>query len=101
MRLRQRNTHQDGQPVIIELGVLKVFTQPLNATGEKKERQDPYGRDQGHSAAICQPAPFPSPFHNFQSVLTNSSNYQKLPKEQQQVCDFVQDHNPVKGDVLG
>lgn len=33
-------THHDGQPIIVEVGVLKVFPQPLDTTGEKEERQD-------------------------------------------------------------
>lgn len=44
-RVRQRwgVTYHDGQPVIVELGVLKVFTQALDATSEKKEGRDPCG----------------------------------------------------------
>lgn len=38
-------THHDGQPVIVELRILKVFTQSRDAIREKKEGQDPYGRD--------------------------------------------------------
>lgn len=37
-------THHDGQPVIVEGGVLKVSTQAPDATGEEKEGQDPCGR---------------------------------------------------------
>lgn len=37
-------THHDGQPVIVEGGVLEVSTQTLDATGEEKEGQDPCGR---------------------------------------------------------
>lgn len=38
-------THHHGQPVVVELGTLNVFTQSLDATGEKKEGQDPCERD--------------------------------------------------------
>lgn len=44
MRQRRGVTHHDGQPVIIEVGALKVFTQPWDATSEKEEGQDPCGR---------------------------------------------------------
>lgn len=37
-------THHDGQPVIVELRILS-FTQSRDATREKKEGQDPYGRN--------------------------------------------------------
>lgn len=40
----RESTHHDGQPVIVERGTLKVCTQPLDATGEKKEGQDPCAR---------------------------------------------------------
>lgn len=33
-------THHDGQPIIVEVGVLKVFPQALDTTREKEERQD-------------------------------------------------------------
>lgn len=40
-----RVTHHDGQPVIVELRILKGFTQTRDSTREEKERQDPYGRN--------------------------------------------------------
>lgn len=43
-RQSQGITHHDGQPVIVEGGALKICAQPLDATGEKKEGQDPCGR---------------------------------------------------------
>lgn len=38
-------THHDGQPVIVEVGVLKVFPQPRDTTGEKEEGQDACGEE--------------------------------------------------------
>lgn len=92
-------THHDGQPVIVEMGALKVSTQSLDATGEKKEGQDPCGIILGVSAAPLRPplqlpsTPTLCPHSSWS--LTNASDHQQLPKEQQQVCDFIQDDHPV------
>lgn len=82
VELQRKVTHHNGQPVVVEVGAFKVFTQPLDATREKKERQDPCGRVPYVSAAPLRSSfqlPSTSPLLSLQTlvlVLTNTSNHQ-------------------------
>lgn len=46
-------THHDGQPVIVEVGVLKVFPQSLDTTGEKEEGQNTCGNESCGQCCSC------------------------------------------------
>lgn len=97
-------THHDGQPIIVEVGVLKLFPQPLDTTGEKEERQDTcVGKGPTVRTALLQTplsARIPGGPPTLQTpmvALTDTSDHQQLPKEEQHVCDFIQDNHPVVG----
>lgn len=99
-------THHDRQPVIVEVGALKVFTQPWDSTSKKKEGQDPCGRGLEVSVTpLRSPLQLPSTPAFFlvtpALVLTDTSHYQQFSEEQQQVCDFVQDNHPAWGVGVG
>lgn len=53
----RRATYHDGQPVVVEVGVLKVFAQPLDAAREEEEGEDTCGTESWGSNLFLEGPP--------------------------------------------